>query len=110
MNLPALKNYLLSMFGMSVEPYDPTDDLKFMNSLDDSIFYPKRKLYALDLNDLDIEELLDFLRWHIAQGEQRKKSSLIQVLQARLQQLARVQKNELLKQMSEVDRLLQRSI
>ncbi len=89
-----------------MEPYDPTDDLKFLNSIDHSIFYPERKLYALGLNDQDIEELLDFLRWHIAQSEKRKKSPLIRVLRARLQQLARVRKNELLKQMSKVDRLL----
>jgi hypothetical protein len=81
---------------MSIEPYDPKPDFDFLASIDESIFYPERRIAALGLDENDIEDLMDFLRWHIARRDERAKTK----------QSALLKKEKLLEEVKELDKLI----
>jgi hypothetical protein len=81
-------------------------EIETMPVFDESIFYPGRRHAEYGVDEEDIECLKDFLRWHLDQREKRLKKPLLRVLRERQLQLARIEKNKLLAQMSEIERIL----
>jgi hypothetical protein len=75
-------------------------DRETMPIYEESIFYPEKALYALGFTDVDIEDLCQFMRWHINQrniGLERK--NLVTVLRTRYAQLIIQRKSDLLREL-----------
>ena len=83
------------------------DDREKMPEYDESIFYPERAALALGFTMEDLEQIVEYFRWHLRQKELQDKKpidTLIQVLRARQKQLIERRRLELLEELSSFEK------
>lgn len=73
---------------------------------DESIFYPERVLHDLGFTEDDINDLAEFMRWHITQrNRELEMKRLLNVLGARRDQLFRRRKTDLMRELQSLEQL-----
>lgn len=82
---------------------------------DESIFEPEKALYELGFTDKDLDDIAEYMRWHVRQRDLHAKAIspdvkpvrqiLLKVLEARQKNLVRQRRAKLLAELRDLDRI-----